>query len=67
MLPQDALSHSVESQEVSISVWVNAKNAGASDDYRYSPLFTAYGNEPSAGSEMAIVCPAITRSRPDKL
>ena len=51
MLPQDALSHSVESQEVSISVWVNAKNAGASDDYRYSPLFTAYGNEPSAGSE----------------
>ena len=34
MLPQDALSHSVESQEVSISVWVNAKNAGASDDYR---------------------------------
>ena len=51
MLPQDALSHSVESQEVSINVWVNAKNAGASDDYRYSPLFTAYGNEPSAGSE----------------
>ena len=51
MLPQDALSHSVESQEVSISVWVNAKNAGGSDDYRYSPLFTAYGNEPSAGSE----------------
>lgn len=50
-LPQDVLSHSVESQEVSISVWVNAKNAGSSDDYRYSPLFTAYGNEPSAGSE----------------
>lgn len=50
-LPQDILSHSAESKEVSICVWVNAKNAGASEDYRFSPLFTAYGNEPSAGSE----------------
>jgi hypothetical protein len=46
LLPEDALSHSSVSNEVSIGVWVNESNAGASNLYMWSPLFTAYGAAP---------------------
>ena len=46
-LPEDALSHSSETLELSVSVWVNASQAGGSDAYGWSPLFTAYGGPPS--------------------
>ncbi|MDR0866329.1 MAG: LamG domain-containing protein, partial [Candidatus Symbiothrix sp.] len=46
LLPENVLSHSTETNEMSIGVWVNAANAGASGDYMWSPLFTAYGAAP---------------------
>ena len=49
LLPEDALSHSTESNQMSIGVWVNAANAGASADYMWAPLFTAYGAAPNNG------------------
>ena len=47
LLPSDILSHSSGSKELSITVWVNAANAGASSEYQYAPLFTAYGAAPT--------------------
>lgn len=46
LLPEDLLSHSTESKEISIGVWVNSSNAGSSSDYLYAPLFMAYGAAP---------------------
>jgi hypothetical protein len=46
LLPEDALSHSSASNEITIGVWVNAVNAGASNTYMWSPLFAAYGAAP---------------------
>jgi len=46
-LPADALSHSAESQEMTIGFWVNAANAGGLDAYTYAPFFTAYGAAPN--------------------
>jgi hypothetical protein len=49
LLPEDALSHSAETHQMSIGVWVNAANAGASSDYMWAPLFMAYGAAPNNG------------------
>ena len=49
LLPEDALSHSGETHQMSIGVWVNAANAGASADYMWAPLFMAYGAAPNNG------------------
>lgn len=46
-LPADALSHSAESQEMTIGFWVNAANAGGLNDYTYAPFFTAYAAAPN--------------------
>ena len=50
LLPSDALSHSASTKELSIAVWVSAKNAGQSASYMWTPLFTAYGAAPTGGS-----------------
>ena len=42
-LPADVLSHSTETQEMTIAFWVNAKNANA---YEWAPMFMAYGAAP---------------------
>lgn len=42
LLPNDVLQHSATTKEMTISFWVNKKNA---TDYFYAPLFTAYGAE----------------------
>lgn len=47
ILPEDVLSHSAETKELSIGVWVNAANAGASSDYMWAPLFSAYASGPA--------------------
>ncbi len=47
LLPSDALSHSANTKEMTIGVWVNAADAGASTDYMWSPLLTAYANAPT--------------------
>lgn len=49
LLPEDILSYSGTTQEMSIGMWVNAKNAGASSVYAWSPLFAAYGTAPVSG------------------
>jgi hypothetical protein len=46
LLPEDVLSHSTETKALTVGVWVNASNAGASSDYMWSPLFMAYGAAP---------------------
>jgi hypothetical protein len=51
LLPENVLSHSVETNAVTIGVWVNAANAGVSDTYMWSPLFTAYGSAPSTSND----------------
>lgn len=47
LLPSDALSHTADSKALTLSFWVNAKNAGESSDYAWAPLFTAYGSGPA--------------------
>ena len=49
LLPEDVLSHSAESQQMTIGFWVNAANAGASDDYMWAPMFMAYAAAPVNG------------------
>lgn len=48
LLPEDALSHSVESKAMTIGVWVNAKNT--TESYNFAPLFMAYGAAPSGNT-----------------
>lgn len=49
-LPSHVLSHSAESQEMTIGFWVNAVNAGVFGDYTYSPFFSAYATQPTAAN-----------------
>ena len=55
VLPEDVLSHSAETQQMTISVWVNASRAGESASYMWAPLFTAYGakNDPNSWPMLA--------------
>ena len=43
-LPEDALSHSSETKQMSISFWVNASQCGESSSYMWAPFLTAYGS-----------------------
>ena len=54
-LPEDVLSHSVESKEMTIGFWVNAASAGALNNYTYAPLFTAYGSGPNTENGMPMM------------
>jgi hypothetical protein len=47
LLPENVLSHSTETNEITIGVWVNSAYAGESASYMWSPLFTAYGDKPA--------------------
>ncbi|MDE5883080.1 MAG: LamG domain-containing protein [Muribaculaceae bacterium] len=47
LLPEDALSHSADTEALTIAVWVNRGNESVSSHYMWSPLFTAYGGEPN--------------------
>jgi len=49
LLPDDVLAHSAKTEALTIAVWVNADEAGASADYMWAPLFTAYAGEPQGG------------------
>jgi hypothetical protein len=50
-LPSHVLSHSAETQEMTIGFWVNAVNAGALNDYTYSPFFSAYSHAPAGDND----------------
>lgn len=47
LLPEDVLSHSAGSNQMSICVWINASKAGTPDTYMWSPLFSAYTTPPA--------------------
>lgn len=47
-LPNNVLSHSTETKEMTIGFWVNVKNAA---DYFFSPIFSAYSVSPAANAE----------------
>jgi arabinan endo-1,5-alpha-L-arabinosidase len=51
LLPEDVLSHSTETQQMTIGFWVNARNAGDASAYTYAPFFTAYGSAPSPANK----------------
>ena len=46
LLPDHILSHSAETQQMTIGFWVNATNAGPSAAYNWAPMFMAYGAAP---------------------
>lgn len=46
LLPENVLTFSNSTKELTITVWVNASNAGVSSDYQWAPLFMAYGAAP---------------------
>ena len=48
LLPEHVLSHSAETEQMTIGFWVNAENAGTSASYNWAPIFTAYGAAPAA-------------------
>ena len=47
VLPEDVLSHSAETKEMTIAFWVNVRNAA---DFWFSPIFSAYGQSPAANA-----------------
>ncbi|MBQ8713861.1 MAG: hypothetical protein IJ552_01495 [Prevotella sp.] len=47
-LPDNVLSNSATTKEITIGFWVNVKNAA---DYWFSPIFSAYGLSPAANAE----------------
>ena len=55
LLPEDVLSHAEETQQMTISFWVNAVNTGGLAAYTYAPLFTAYAAAPSGGNGMPMM------------
>lgn len=42
LLPEDALTHSAETNEITIAFWVNRGNETDSGHYGWCPIFTAY-------------------------
>lgn len=50
LLPQDVLSHSTETKQMTIAFWVSAEGF-TPDQYTYVPLFTAYAMSPAANAE----------------
>ncbi len=55
LLPEDVLSHSNETYELTIAFWVSAKGF-TPDQYTYAPLFTAYAqkNNPNTYPMLAL-------------
>ena len=45
LLPEDLLAHSAETQQLTISFWVNASKCGESAEYLWAPLFMAYAQK----------------------
>jgi len=50
LLPDNVLSHSATTQQMTIGFWVNAANAGESVAYLWAPMFMAYGAAPANGT-----------------
>lgn len=48
LLPEDVLAHSAKTEALTIGVWVRAQAEAASTNYMWAPLFTAYGDAPTA-------------------
>ena len=47
LLPEDVLTHSDETKELTIAFWINAKNAGGLGSYAWSPIFSANAQAPA--------------------
>lgn len=46
LLPEDVLTHSDRTKELTISFWINAKNAGDLSAYMWAPIFSAHSQTP---------------------
>ena len=56
LLPEDVLSHSVETKATTIGVWVNKGNETDASAYQWSPLFTAYAAQAAENSFPMMAC-----------
>lgn len=50
LLPEDVLAHSAKTEALTIAVWVRAQDEAASANYKWTPLFTAYGAGPATAN-----------------
>ncbi len=55
LLPEDALSHSAETQALTICFWVNRGNETESAHYNWSPIFSAYAAAPAPDNGMPMM------------
>lgn len=51
LLPEDILTHSADTQEITILFWLNRGNETDSGHYGWCPAFTAYGSAPSENND----------------
>ena len=56
LLPEDLLSHSADTKQLTVSFWVNAANAGESATYMWAPLFMAYGAKNNPNTWPMLAC-----------
>ncbi len=56
LLPENALSHSVETNALTVAVWVNRGNETDVWHYMWSPLFTAYAEKANDNSWPMLAC-----------
>lgn len=56
LLPEDLLAHSAETQQLTISFWVNASKCGESGEYLWAPLFMAYAQKNVPNSWPMLAC-----------
>ncbi|MCD8386396.1 MAG: LamG domain-containing protein [Bacteroidales bacterium] len=56
VLPSDALMRTGETEEMTVTFWVNATNAGESSGYMWSPIFSAYSEYCPDGNHAPLLC-----------
>ena len=56
VFPSGALSKVGETKEMTINVWLNASNAGASNTYMWSPVMTGYAEAPGGNGCPMFAC-----------
>ncbi len=56
VLPSDAMMPTGDTNEMTVSFWVNASNAGEASGYMWSPIFSAYSEYCPDGNHAPLVC-----------
>ena len=56
LLPSDAMMRTGETQEMTVSIWVNSTPADDTNDYMWTPIFSAYSEAPNPGNHAPLLC-----------